>query len=318
MTDQSRNRSDRSALTGFAINPLDRQSDRREQADFITALRAAETTRHLVLASDIPVLKRVGDAHDPLFAEAEVAALGAAAEVAYLGTQGGMALFATVIEVETPEPAQARDDIVKIDLRSVANQGLVTPEILGAFGQAKSLMYWHSRHRFCPNCGTPTKVTCSGWRRECDSCASHHFPRVDPVVIMLVTRGESCLLGRQARFPQGMYSCLAGFVEPGETFEDAVRREVGEEAGIAVGRVDYLACQPWPFPSSLMIGCIAEALEAELTVDSGELEHARWFSRSEVAAMLRKTHPDGLSCPPKLAIANTLMRAWMLDEAAAP
>jgi len=318
MTDQSTIRSDRSALTGFAINPLDRQSDRREHADFIAALRAAETTRHLVLASDIPVLKRVGDGHDPLFTEAELAALGSAAETAYLGSHDGVALFATVIEDEAPEPAQARDDLVKIDLRSVATQGLVTAEILGAFGQAKSLMYWHARHRYCPNCGTLTSVTCSGWRRECDNCASHHFPRVDPVVIMLVTRGDTCLLGRQARFPQGMYSCLPGFVEPGETLEDAVRREVKEEAGIAVGRVDYLACQPWPFPASLMVGCTAVALDADLTVDSGELEHARWFSRDEVAGMLRKAHPDGLTCPPKLAIANTLMAAWVFDEAAAP
>lgn len=317
MTTQPLSRSDRSALTGFAINPLDRQSDRREQADFIAALRGAETTRHLVLANDVPVLKRGAAGYDALFTEAEVQALGAASVVAYLGTQDGAALFATMVE-EAADSSPPRDEVAKIDLRAIANQGLVTPELLGAFGQAKSLMYWHAKHRFCPNCGKPTKVTCSGWRRECDGCAAHHFPRVDPVVIMLVTRGDTCLLGRQTRFPAGMYSCLAGFVEPGETFEDAVRREVKEEAGIAVGRVDYHACQPWPFPSSLMIGCTAEALEETLTVDPGELEHARWFARAEVAAMLKQTHPDGLTCPPKLAIANTLMRAWVLEEPVAP
>ena len=197
-----------------------------------------------------------------------------------------------------------------IDLRSLTTQGLVTAEITSALGQAKSLMYWHSRHRFCSNCGAPSHAASAGWRRQCTACQAQHFPRTDPVAIMLVTHGELCLLGRSARFAPGLYSCLAGFIEGGETFEDAVRREVSEEAGIAVGRVDYFATQPWPFPSSLMIAGVAEALDTELTIDRTELEDARWFDREEVRSMLRRNHPDGLICPPKLAIANLLLTTW--------
>jgi NTP pyrophosphohydrolases containing a Zn-finger, probably nucleic-acid-binding len=174
-------------------------------------------------------------------------------------------------------------------------------------------MDWHRRHGFCANCGVRTASASGGWRRDCTACGAQHFPRTDPVVIMLSVRGDRCLLGRQARFAPGMYSCLAGFVEPGETVEDAVRRETMEEAGIRTGRVRYLASQPWPFPSSLMIGCLAEALDDDLVVDEIELEHARWFTRAEVGAMLRGEHPDGLTAPLPFAIAHHLLKAFV-DE----
>jgi len=199
-------------------------------------------------------------------------------------------------------------------------QNLVPIEILGALGQAKSLMHWHARHRFCSNCGAPSGVCAAGWRRSCEACGAQHFPRIDPVVIMLVVDGPDCLLARhagsrRAAHPEGIYSCLAGFVETGETFEDAVRREVLEEVGIGIARVDYLASQPWPFPSSMMIGCIAQAASRELTIDPKELEDARWFSRQEAALMLGGAHPQGLACPPKLAIANLLIATWVAFEA---
>ena len=152
-----------------------------------------------------------------------------------------------------------RDDLKLVDLRSIAAGGLVPAEQASMLAAAKALMHWHARRRFCSNCGQPTEVAAAGWRRECKNCGMQHFPRTDPVVIMLAVDGDDCLLGRQPRFPKGMYSALAGFVEPGETIEAAVRREILEEAGVACGEVRYFASQPWPFPSSLMIGCFAEA-----------------------------------------------------------
>ncbi|HYP57863.1 MAG TPA: NAD(+) diphosphatase [Beijerinckia sp.] len=314
MQDDSFPSPDRSLLTGFAVNRLNRLSERRGDRQFIEGLKGAPSARSLVLSGDIPVLKRAKNSFDAHFTFIEAESLGTVRETAFLGMDGEDPLFATLIEAETPENAQGRDDIAMIDLRSIATQGLVPAETLGVLGQAKSLMYWHTRHRFCSNCGAPSIVLAAGWRRECPACKASHFPRIDPVVIMLVHEGEECLLGRQAGFPAGMYSCLAGFVESGETCEDAVRREVFEEAGIGVGRVDYLASQPWPFPASLMIGCIAVAASHALTVDHRELEDARWFSREEVKLMLAKSHPAGLTCPPKLAIANLLIRAWALNE----
>jgi NAD+ diphosphatase len=152
-----------------------------------------------------------------------------------------------------------------------------------------------------------------GWRRDCPACNGQHFPRTDPVVIMLAINGERCLLGRSGRFAATMWSCLAGFVEPGEAIEDAVRRETREEAGIVCGRVVYFASQPWPFPTSLMIGCHAEAISTELSVDRSELEDARWFTREEAALMLLRRHPQGLTMPPPVAIAHHIIRAYIED-----
>jgi NAD+ diphosphatase len=194
-------------------------------------------------------------------------------------------------------------------------QGLVAPEHLPPIAEAKARLAWHARHRFCPNCGAPTDLAEGGWKRVCPVCKAEHFPRTDPVVIMLAVRGNQCLLGRSARFASAMWSCLAGFVEPGENIEEAVRREVQEEAGIVCGRIAYFASQPWPFPMSLMIGCHAEALNHEIKVDASELEGARWFDRDEVALMLLRRHPDGLGTPPPVAIAHHIIRAWVEGEA---
>ena len=201
------------------------------------------------------------------------------------------------------------------DLRSIAVQGLVDAGSSAADrgGQGRAAI-GTLRHRFCPNCGAPTQVTQGGWRRDCAQCKAQHFPRTDPVVIMLASDGERCLLGRSPRFVPTMWSCLAGFVEPGEAIEDAVRRETREEAGIVCGRVRYFASQPWPFPMSLMIGCHAEALTQEIIVDRDELEDARWFDRDEIVAMLTRKHPDGLTTPPPVAIAHHIIRAWVEGE----
>ena len=203
-----------------------------------------------------------------------------------------------------------RDDLELVDLRTIATQGLVSPTALAILGQAKAILHWRARHGRCANCGAPTRIAAAGWRRECHACQAQHFPRTDPVVIMLAVDGERCLLGRQARFPKGMVSCLAGFVEPGETIEEAVRREIHEEAGIVCGEVAYVASQPWPFPSSLMIGCLARATSRAIAIDRNELEDARWFDRAEVVAMLGGRHPEGLWPPNPMAIAHHIMRYW--------
>lgn len=304
-----------SARTGFADNPLERHSERRDKPEEIAVLRARPDARTFVLAGEIPVLKRDGAALSARFTFSEAAALGASAETPLLGTIDGTPLFACLLPMEAAETLKARDDLLVTDLRSIAVQGLLPAREVGPLAEAKALLGWHQRHRFCANCGAPSTVAAGGWRRDCAACNAQHFPRVDPVVIMLAVRGDRCVMGRQARFAPGMYSCLAGFVEPGETVEDAVRRELMEEAGIRVGRVRYLASQPWPFPSSLMIGCLAEALDDELVVDMIELEDARWFTRAEAAAMLAREHPLGLGAPQPVAIAHHILRAWVAEGA---
>lgn len=178
---------------------------------------------------------------------------------------------------------------------------------------ARALAGWHASHGFCARCGAASEMVLAGWERVCPSCTTHHFPRTDPVVIMAVTRGDRLLLGRGASWPERMYSLLAGFVEPGETIEGAVRRETFEEAGIRVGRVRYVACQPWPFPMSLMMGCWGEALDETILADHAELADARWVSRDQVRAMLAGSHPE-MAAPRQGAIAAALIAAWADDR----
>lgn len=177
---------------------------------------------------------------------------------------------------------------------------------------AKAVLSWHESHRFCARCGAESSPVQAGWQRSCGTCKTQHFPRTDPVVIMLITRGNSVLMGRSPGWPEGMYSLLAGFVEPGETIEAAVRREVFEEAGIKVGPVTYLSSQPWAFPSSMMIGCAGAALSHEITLDPAEIEDARWFSREEILSAFAGEHPMLLPAR-KGAIAHFLLRNWLAD-----
>jgi NAD+ diphosphatase len=179
------------------------------------------------------------------------------------------------------------------------------------FAAALSLAWWHSRHRFCANCGAGTRIERGGWSRVCPECSAQHFPRVDPVVIMLAEHEGRLLLGRQPQYPPGRYSALAGFLEPGESIEAAVARELHEEAGIAVADVRYAASQPWPFPSSLMIGCHARALGSDLVIDTTELDDARWFTRTEIEAALAGDPGATFQPPPRFAIARTLLEHWL-------
>ncbi|XP_068944222.1 NAD-capped RNA hydrolase NUDT12 [Petaurus breviceps papuanus] len=191
----------------------------------------------------------------------------------------------------------------------------------GVVAQARSVLAWHSRYKFCPTCGSATKIEEGGYKRVClkEDCPSlqgvHNtsYPRVDPVVIMQVLHpdGNKCLLGRQKRFPPGMFTCLAGFIEPGETIEDAVRREVEEESGVKVGSVQYISCQPWPMPSSLMIGCLAVAMSTEIKVDKNEIDDARWFTKEQVMDVLTKGNQQLFFVPPSRAIAHQLIKHWI-------
>ena len=189
--------------------------------------------------------------------------------------------------------------------------GALSFEEAPLFAAALSLAWWHSRHRFCANCGAATQIERGGWSRVCPECSAQHFPRVDPVVIMLAEHEGRLLLGRQPQYPPGRYSALAGFLEPGESIEAAVARELHEEAGIKVADVRYTASQPWPFPSSLMIGCHARALGSDLVIDTTELDDARWFTRSEIEAALAGDPQAAFQPPPRFAIARTLLEHWL-------
>ena len=300
---------------GYTGNVLNRAAEMRTDPAAIAALAADPYARTLVTAGELVCLKKGEPFNDPAFTPAQAAALvsGPARmrEQVFLGRDGNGPLFAVAIDVEAAEALKARDDLVITDLRSTAMRRLVAQEHMPLFAQAKSLLGWHARHRFCANCGAATDAVQAGWRRDCPACGVQHFPRTDPVVIMLVVHGDQCLLGRQPRFGKGMWSCLAGFVEPGETIEEAVRRETLEEAGVVCGRVAYFASQPWPFPMSLMIGCHVEALTTEITIDRTELEDCRWFPRDEVADMVMRRHPDGLTATHPHAIAYHIIREWL-------
>jgi NAD+ diphosphatase len=296
---------------GYTASLIERASEKRNDEAFLRALMADERAGVYAIAGEMVILKAGDEIHDPMFRPDEVAALGPQTETVFLGLVDGAGRFGVGLDPSVVEPLKAQNRFFITDLRSIAMQGLVPHDHLPPLAEAKAMLHWHARHRFCSNCGAPSTLNEAGWRRDCPACKATHFPRTDPVVIMLAIDGDRCLLGRQTRFVKGMWSCLAGFVEPGETIEEAVRRETREEAGITCGKVRYFATQPWPFPMSLMIGCHAEALTSDILVDRSELEDARWFDREEAAQMLLRRHPVKLGTPPPVAIAYHIIRAFV-------
>jgi NAD+ diphosphatase len=300
-------------MFAFAGNPLNRASEKRADSAWLTAARADKASRVLPLWKLQPLLLGPENATRSTelgFVAGELAGgLGAAdATEVFLGLHGTTAHFARDISA-LPDPlAAALAGFGHFrDARSAA--ALLPLDQVAIMGQAKALIDWHQRHGFCSQCGAATLISDGGYRRVCSSCRAEHFPRTDPAVIMLVTAGDRCLLGRNKRFAGGHYSTLAGFVEPGETIEEAVRREVFEEVGVRVGQVRYFATQPWPFPSSLMIGCFAEADTHEVSVDGSEILVARWFDRETVRRLIGGQSNE-VTLPRREAIAFHLIRTW--------
>jgi len=236
----------------------------------------------------------------------------------FLGLSGEKPRFAA--DFTAMEPRRAEERFLRagakfIDLRSIAGDLCAASASIAA--TAKGLLGWHETHPFCSRCGSRSHPEHGGWRRRCPECGAMHFPRTDPVVIMLVLHGDNVLLGRQSQFPPGIHSLLAGFMEPGETIEDAVRREVAEEASVEVGRVGYIGCQPWPFPSNLMLGAWAEARTTEIEIDPEELEEARWIGRAEMKRILEGGH-SGVLPPRRDAIARAILTDWVRGDIRLP
>jgi NAD+ diphosphatase len=298
-----------STRVAFTGSLLERKSEKRTD-DAIDLARADASTRWFVHLGGKIALQGDGDtAPRALFEAEELTAFEPDfSEAVLLGFDDGRAVCAVPGGLD-PEALTA--PFSASDLRPLFAQGLLPRGQLSMLAQAASLHSWHTTHKYCGRCGARNVMKSGGVKRICDGCGAEHFPRTDPVVIMLTVHGGRCLLARGAHFPEGMVSCLAGFMEPGESIEEAVRRETLEEAGLQTGKVTYHASQPWPFQHSLMIGCFAEALDDRLTLDASELEAGGWHSRGDVRLMLEGKHPAGLRLPPDGAIANLLIRDWV-------
>jgi len=299
----------------FAGNPLDRASDRRSDPEWVAEQLAAPESLGLVLWNGKPLVEdsKDGGVQIAYLAARMTSELAAGPErLLFMGLWQGTAVFAADLDgvadpADGPLTGLGRFE----DLRAIA---MTLPGTeAGILATAKSMFEWRRRHRHCAACGQPSEVSDGGWKRVCPACKTEHFPRTDPVVIMLAVKGDKCLVGRQAAWPPKMYSALAGFLEPGESIEEACARELWEEARLKTVRVRYHSTQPWPYPSSLMIGLIAEVENDDATPDMVELDEVRWFTRDETRAMLRGEIADA-HAPGAVAIAHQLIRAWSEEE----
>jgi NAD+ diphosphatase len=278
----------------FITPPHDRQSHFRNDSVKILDLRRDCKAKFIKVCQESVLLRG---------AELDLSAIPEASPAVFLGQEQETPWFAATT---TEQPGL-------VTVRELMLQGALPATQLTLVAQAKSMLGWHMSHGFCAKCGQPTEMADAGYRRHCAACSTDHFPRTDPVVIMAVTCRQELLLGRQATWPTGMFSALAGFMEPGETIEQAVAREVKEESGVNVHSVRYVTSQPWPYPSSLMIGAIARTDSKSLVIDTTEIETARWFGIKEIELMLNRNHPEGLTAAHPYAIAHQLIR-YALEE----
>lgn len=300
-------------MNTFAGNPLDRASDRRPDAAWVAAQLGSAESLAVAMWNGRPLVEKAEDgkgvqiAYLPARLAGELS--GGPERLLFLGLWKETAVFA--VDFETPAdptdgPLQGLGAFQ--DLRQIALH--LTPAEAGICATAKAMFEWRRRHRRCAVCGEPTEPKDGGWKRRCPACEAEHFPRTDPVVIMLPVHGDRCMLGRQELWPKGMFSALAGFLEPGESIEEACARELSEEAGLRTRTVRYHSSQPWPYPSSLMIGLIAEVEDDEGTPDQTELAEVRWFTRDQARQILAGGY-DGVMAPTPMAIAHQLLKAWV-------
>lgn len=306
-------------LNMFANNPLDRAGHLRTDDEWLASQINARDALYVPLwRGDTLVLPEAATGQGRDVAWLPKAAISAYLDndIIFLGLNRNNApRFAVDISpLEAPEQNVPFDALCRAggvfeNLRALAMVGNIPPTELAILSQAKGLLEWHTSHGFCSKCGAKSVIAEGGYKRSCPACGADHFPRTDPVVIMLPYLDDKCLLGRQAGWPENLFSALAGFMEPGETIEEAVARETMEEAGIAINSVQYHSTQPWPFPSSLMIGCLAEAENNKITVDEKELAEARWFSVADIKDAFNGTAEFDI--PPSLAIAHHLIKAFV-------
>ena len=289
------------APPGFIGVTIDRADHLRFDQEKIAALAGSGEARLMGLVGTDPLLGEDGR----LTWRPAIERQHEVSDLIFLGLAGDGPRFAPIAP---PEDEAARPNVFAL-------LATMDREDVGLWGMVRSLVAWHARHRFCSNCGAPTEPYRAGWARKCNACAAEHFPRVDPVVIMLAEYDGKVLVGRQSRFPPRSYSALAGYVEHGESIEEAVARELKEEAGITVSNVRYLVSQPWPFSGALMIACLADSASDELTVDPHELETAMWVDREGVIAALAGDADAPFVPPPHYAIAHTLLRRWSAGAA---
>jgi len=300
----------------FAGNPLNRDGERRGDEAWLAEKLADAESLAVALWNGKPLVEDVlGEDGKPTgvqiaYLRADMAQdlAGGSEKLLYMGLWKDIAVFAVDIEgaadpAEGPLQGLGRFE----ELRGVAST--MPPADAGILATAKSMFEWRRRHRWCSACGQKTEVSDGGWKRICSACETEHFPRTDPVAIMLALHEGKCLLGRQAAWPKGMFSALAGFIEPGETIEEACARELEEEAGLKAVAVRYHSSQPWPWPGSLMMGLMADVDSADAAPDQTELEEVRWFTKEE-AGQLIKGELEGVFAPPPLAIAHQLIKAW--------
>lgn len=297
----------------LAAKPVNRAAHHRLDQAWLEAAFKKDDVLVLLMQSGAPLLQNAGGL---LWLGSQASALPKISQQLFLGLdKAGAAIFA--IEM---------DETFNLETSPIAGLGEFT-DPRAAFGRlnameanlastARSLFEWHRTHGYCAKCGAATAIVEAGWKRACPSCKAEHFPRTDPVAIMLAVKDDKCLLGRQAIWPPGFYSCLAGFVEPGETVEQAAARELEEEAGIKADweTAEYLFAQPWPFPSSLMVGLILQANTVEIRVDEVELEEARWFTREEARQILNGQH-ETVYAPPEMAVAHHILKVWAFRDA---